>query len=92
MIPPVSPPAPANTQSPLSGPQLEKLKKGAREFEAMLVAQLWKGYQTENPDAEGSSKTLTDIGTQALAQGVAARGGLGFAKMVLHQLAPKDPQ
>lgn len=84
MIPPVS-----AMHSELSAPQLAKLKKGAQDFEAMMVAQMWKGAKDDDEeDQAGSTKTMSDIGSQALAQGVAARGGFGFAKMVLKQLAP----
>ncbi|GEM_PF-3786020 len=72
----------------ISGPQLEKLRKGAREFESMMVEQIWKGMKTETGDDSGSGNSLSDMASHAFAVGVAARGGFGIAKMILHQLAP----
>jgi Rod binding domain-containing protein len=67
--------------------QMGKLRKGAREFESMLVEQIWKGMKSESEDS-GSTQSLSDMASHALAVGVAARGGFGIAKMILHQLAP----
>jgi len=83
-VPPVSA---AVAKPEMSGPQLEKLRKGAREFESMLVEQIWKGMKSESADS-GSDQTLSDMGSHAFAAGIAARGGFGIAKMILHQLAP----
>jgi Rod binding domain-containing protein len=83
----VAPSTPAAAQPAMSGPQLDKLRKGAREFESMMVEQIWKGMKTETADS-GSDQTLSDMGSHALAAGIAARGGFGIAKMILHQLAP----
>jgi Rod binding domain-containing protein len=80
----VTPPA---SKPEIAGPQLEKLRKGAREFESMLVEQIWKGMKSESDDS-GSGQTLSDMGSHAFAAGIAARGGFGIAKMILHQLAP----
>jgi Rod binding domain-containing protein len=85
-------PAPLNAASgaikpEVSGPQLDKLRKSAREFESMMVEQIWKGMKTESDDS-GSGHSLSDMASHALAVGVAARGGFGIAKMILHQLAP----
>ncbi len=65
-------------------PQAAKLRKGAQEFEAMMLQQLWKGLRQE--DEGGPHGTLTDLSMQALSQGLAARGGLGIAKMIQTQL------
>jgi Rod binding domain-containing protein len=78
---------PASTSHQMSGPQLDKLRKGAREFESMMVEQIWKGMKTESDDS-GSGHSLSDMASHAFAVGVAARGGFGIAKMILHQLAP----
>ena len=89
MIPPISSGSvpPASTHPEMAGPQLAKLRKGAREFESMMVEQIWKGMKSDSDDS-GSSQTLNDMGSHAFAAGIAARGGFGIAKMILHQLAP----
>jgi Rod binding domain-containing protein len=86
MIPALAPVSSA-PQTEMSGPQLSKLQKGAREFESMMVEQIWKGMKSESADS-GSGQTLSDMGSHAFAAGIAARGGFGIAKMILHQLAP----
>ena len=73
MIPPIS------GSTPLNNLQLDKLKKGAREFEAMMIQQLWKGAKEED---SGENQTLTDMGTQAMSAGMAAHGGMGIARMI----------
>lgn len=60
--------------------QTAKLKKGARDFEAMLIQQLWKGSKDE--DSQGGNGTLTDLSIQTMSQGMAAHGGLGIARMI----------
>ena len=77
------------TQVQVTPPEMDKLKKGSREFEAMLIQQLWKGLREESSDESGSSQTLTDVGMQAMASGLAARGGIGIAKTILSQFALK---
>jgi Rod binding domain-containing protein len=86
MIPPVTVAA-AASKPEMPPAQLEKLRKGAREFESMLVEQIWKGMKSESEDS-GSGQTLTDMGSHAFAAGIAARGGFGVANMILRQLAP----
>jgi Rod binding domain-containing protein len=76
----------SSTQPAVDGPQLAKLRKGAREFESMMVEQIWKGMKTESDDS-GSGQSMSDMASHAFAVGVAARGGFGIAKMILHQLA-----
>jgi Rod binding domain-containing protein len=86
MIPPISP-----GDTALSAPQIDKLRKGARDFEAMMMQQLWNGMREpkeEGSSETGSSETLTELGMQAMASGMAARGGLGISKMILQHYAP----
>jgi Rod binding domain-containing protein len=77
MIPLVTRTATPNV--PIGNPQLIKLKKGARDFEAMMIQQLWKGVKEEE---SGANQALTDIATQAMSSGMAAHGGLGIAHMI----------
>jgi Rod binding domain-containing protein len=91
MISPIgSTTTPLSTGAEVSSPQMDKLRKGAREFESMMVEQIWKGMKSESEDS-GSGQSLSDMASHAFAVGVAARGGFGIAKMILHQLNPSPP-
>ena len=67
----------------------------ATEFEGMLINQCLEKLQQSfvgTGDGEGddpAKSTLCGMGTMALAQGLALRGGLGIARMLLQHL-PAD--
>lgn len=70
-----------------------KLRKAAEEFEGMLIAQMLGQFNlsltsmsSESEDA--GSATLNALAVQTFANAMAARGGFGFAKMLVHQLEP----
>jgi Rod binding domain-containing protein len=78
----------------LAGSDIRKNEKAARDFEAMLLTPVIDALQkTFAGDADGKTPGASDyrqMGTQALSQAIAARGGFGIADMVLHHLrAPK---
>ena len=67
-----------------------KLVKAAHEFEAMLL-QSWlekmnKSFAGESGSLDPAHDTVSSLGTQAVAQALAARGGIGIANMILRQL------
>ncbi len=66
-----------------------KAEKAARDFEAVLLASLLDSLQktfagTPEDDPSGSSNYAL-MGTQALASAMAARGGIGIARLILQQ-------
>jgi Rod binding domain-containing protein len=69
--------------------------KAAREFEANLIGSLLESMEKTFANLPGES-TLpgTDnynyMGTQALAEGLAARGGFGIAAMISRHLPPHE--
>lgn len=72
-------------------PNRVKLQRAARQFEAMLIQSLLESARRAFGAEEGSdagSNTLTDMGLQAAASGIAGAGGLGIARMMLRQLEP----
>ncbi|MGP0020486.1 MAG: rod-binding protein [Candidatus Sulfotelmatobacter sp.] len=88
------PPTSAATLSPLlatATPQLGRGAKAARDFEANLIGSLLESMEKTFANLPGES-TLpgTDdynyMGTQALAQGLADRGGFGIAAMISRHL------
>lgn len=69
----------------------EKIAGVAKQFEALMVEQIlktaressgggWLDTEDNNDDQTGSM--VMELGEQGLAQAIAARGGLGIAKMV----------
>jgi Rod binding domain-containing protein len=72
-----------------------KLVKAAHEFEALLL-QNWlekmnHSFPGDNSSLDAAHDTVSSLGTQAIATALAARGGVGIAKMILRQLAAKGP-
>lgn len=77
-------------------PPQDKLAKAAGEFEAILLAS-WMEKMKQSFAAAGDSEpedpardTLEGLGNQAVASALAARGGIGVARMLLHQLQPES--
>jgi Rod binding domain-containing protein len=76
----------------ISGGRAEKIRKYAREFEADLLANLYKGMQNSLggiPNEDPGADTFTDMGVHALAEGIVAGGGIGIANMLIQHLLPK---
>ena len=77
------------TQQAHAMSQIQKLTKAAQEFEGVLLSTLLEEFQKSSLDASDASQgagseTLRSLGTQAVAQALAARGGLGIARMIVH--------
>jgi len=73
---------------------LGKNEKAARDFEAMLLTPVLDSLQ-KSFGGDGDSKTpgASDyrlMATQALAQSIAARGGIGIAQLILRHLQPPE--
>jgi len=71
------------------GSQMQKLKKAAQEFEGVLLSTWLEEMQRGSLDSSGTAQgagaeTLRSLGTQAVAQALAQRGGLGIARMIVH--------
>lgn len=75
-----------------STPQARKLLSECREFEGILIANLWsemeKGLGLSDPTTDPGAETMQGFGIQAAAMGIASVGGLGIARMMYHVLAP----
>jgi Rod binding domain-containing protein len=88
---PVSTPLPA--AKPPDAKAVLKNEKAARDFEAMLLTpvldSLQKTFAGDSEDAKtpGASDYRL-MATQALAQSIAARGGIGIAQLILRHLQP----
>jgi len=79
--------------NPLAAKAVLKNQKAARDFEAMLLTPVLDSLQkTFAGDAEDTktpgASDYRAMATQALAQSIAARGGIGIAKLILRHLQP----
>lgn len=90
--------SPERTVSTRAQDSPDKIRKGATEFEALLLTQILRsarqsaggalsGDDTEDSDTNSS---LLDLGEQQFAQALSANGGLGLAKMVMSGLNHAD--
>jgi len=79
---------------------LVKLRKSAKDFEAMLLSSLWKdmrlGFgEEEQGELGGMGGPLQDVAFQALAGQAVKSRGIGIADMIVHALersATQDSQ
>lgn len=66
--------------------------KAARDFEALLLTpvldSLQKTFAGSSEDATPGAGDYRRMGTQALAEALAARGGIGIAQLILRHLHP----
>jgi len=85
---------PPPATNPPDARAIRKNEKAARDFEAMLLAPVFDALQkTFAGDLDKDAKTpgagdYRQMGTQALAQAIAARGGIGIAQFILRHLQP----
>jgi Rod binding domain-containing protein len=94
ILPPAEAPA---TKDAAGGGRTEpasKLKKSAQEFESILL-ESWlekmnQSFVGTSESRDPAHDTVSSLGTQAVASALAARGGIGIAKMLLRQLQPKE--
>ena len=69
---------------------LEKIRKAATDFEALLIAQMLKsaresggGMAGDADEEDETNSTVLELGEQQLAQVLSNNGGLGIAKIVI---------
>ena len=73
----------------------EKIKDAAAQFEALLISQMMKsmresssgGWMGESGDS--SSASMLELADEQFAKALAARGGLGIARLVVKGLEPR---
>lgn len=83
---------PAN--APASAAPSPKLVKAAQDFEAILLStwleKLQQSYAGPDDGTDPAHGTLASMGTEAIASALAARGGIGIAKMLLQHMARSE--
>jgi len=69
-----------------SASESPKLRKAAREFEAMLLADLMKTADPDSEKSDAAGQGYDDMRIQAVSQSLAEHGGIGIAQMLVNQL------
>lgn len=92
----LSPQAIDRAKASQANPDKAKLEKTAKEFESLLLGhwleqaqQAFASVPGADDDEEGSDpgkSQFQSLGMQNLAQAITKSGGLGIAKMIVHQL------
>ncbi|MGH9377673.1 MAG: hypothetical protein ACRD1I_02625 [Terriglobia bacterium] len=88
-----TPRAAAPAPNPDSSPQARKLYKECQQFEGILISNLWgemeQGVGMSDTGDDPGAATMQGLGIQSAAMGLASTGGLGIARMIYQELAPK---
>ena len=82
----------ARAEQAQAGPRIQKLTKVAQEFEGILLSSWLEEVQKGSLDPSqaslgAGSETLRSLGTQAVAQALAQRGGVGIARMIVRHFS-----
>jgi Rod binding domain-containing protein len=80
----LSPVTPASIASAATPPT--KVEGAAKQFEALMIAQMLRTARENTEDGESSSSTMLDIADQQFSQVLSNNGGLGLAKMIVQGL------
>lgn len=78
------------TVSPLTSATLDtatpastKVEGAAKQFEALMIAQMLRTARENTEDQDSSGSTMLDLADQQFSQVMANNGGLGLAKLVV---------
>lgn len=80
-----------DTKPAVNSQDMQKLKKAASEFEAMLLSSWWSamkesGLSSGDDSFDAGHDTLDQLGMQAMSSAVASGGGIGLGAMLVHGL------
>lgn len=89
MIDALSAAAPSVMNSAGPAPQT-KVEGAAKQFEALMIAQMLRTARENTEDQDSSGSTMMDVADQQFSQVLANNGGLGLAKLVVRGLNPSD--
>ena len=68
-----------------SNPQT-KVEGAAKQFEALMIAQMLRSARENGEEADSSSSTMMDVADQQFSQVLSNNGGLGLAKLIVKGL------
>jgi Rod binding domain-containing protein len=63
-----------------------KVEDAARQFEALMIAQMLRTARENTEDQDSSASTMLDVADQQFSQVLANNGGLGLAKLIVKGL------
>lgn len=63
-----------------------KVQGAAKQFEALMIAQMLRTAREDTEDGNSSSSTMLDVADQQFSQVLANNGGLGLATLVVKGL------
>jgi Rod binding domain-containing protein len=63
-----------------------KAEGAAKQFEALMIAQMLRTARENTEDGDSSSSTMLDVADQQFSQVLANNGGLGVAKLIVKGL------
>ena len=63
-----------------------KVEGAAKQFEALMIAQMLRTSREDTEDGNSSSSTMLDMADQQFSQVLANNGGLGLAQLVVKGL------
>lgn len=66
-----------------------KARGAAKDFEALLIAQMLKSTHHPGTDADQSGQAAMDFAEEHFASVISAGGGLGLAKVIEQGLSPQ---
>jgi Rod binding domain-containing protein len=75
---------PSTVESTVS-PQT-KVEGAAKQFEALMIAQMLRTARENTEDGDSSSSTMLDVADQQFSQVLANNGGMGIAKLIVKGL------
>ena len=80
-----------------SGKDKTKIADAARQFEALLIAQMLKSMRDSEggwlgTDSDEAASSGMEYAQEMFAQSLSASGGLGLAKLVTQGLEPGEPR
>ncbi len=65
-----------------------KVEAAAKQFEALMIAQMLRTARENTEDQDSSGSTMLDVADQQFSQVLANNGGLGLARLVVKGLTP----
>lgn len=69
-----------------------KVEGAAKQFEALLIAQMLRSAREETEDQDSTASTMQDVADQQFSQVLANHGGLGLARLVVTGLQTPSVQ
>jgi Rod binding domain-containing protein len=75
-----------------AAPTPSKVEDAARQFEALMIAQMLRTARENTEDPDSSASTMLDVADQQFSQVLANNGGLGLAKLIVKGLDQGQPR